>query len=110
MNADELGRYNRHIILPEIGIEGQNKLKVASVLVIGAGGLSCPLLLYLAAAGVGVIGIVDDDNVDESNLQRQVLYSVDDIGLPKAVQAKKKLNALNPLITCLLYTSYAADE
>ncbi|HVD97612.1 MAG TPA: molybdopterin-synthase adenylyltransferase MoeB [Cytophagaceae bacterium] len=98
MNPEELKRYNRHLILPEIGIEGQEKLKAASVLVIGAGGLGCPVLLYLAAAGVGKIGIVDFDVVDESNLQRQVLYTTEDIGLSKATQAAKRVRQLNPLI------------
>lgn len=98
MNTEELRRYNRHIILPEIGKEGQEKLLNASVLVIGAGGLGCPVLLYLVAAGVGRIGIADFDVVDESNLQRQILYTTEDIGLPKAVQAQKRLQLLNPLI------------
>lgn len=99
MNSEELKRYNRHIILPEIGKEGQEKLNKASVLVIGAGGLGCPVLLYLAAAGIGKIGIVDFDVVDESNLQRQVLYTTQDIGLPKALQAQKRLQHLNPFLT-----------
>ena len=80
LNPQELKRYNRHIILPEIGMEGQQKLKLAKVLVIGAGGLGCPLLQYLAAAGVGTIGVVDSDKVDESNLHRQILYSSNDVG------------------------------
>jgi sulfur-carrier protein adenylyltransferase/sulfurtransferase len=98
MNNDELRRYNRHIILPEIGIEGQEKLKAARVLVIGAGGLGCPVLLYLTAAGVGEIGIVDDDVVDESNLQRQVLYATGDIKKNKADTAVENLKAQNPHI------------
>jgi molybdopterin/thiamine biosynthesis adenylyltransferase/rhodanese-related sulfurtransferase len=98
MTNEEQKRYNRHIILPEIGIEGQEKLKKSSVFVIGAGGLGCPVLLYLAAAGVGKIGIADFDVVDESNLQRQVLYTKEDIGLSKAEQAKKRLQLLNPFI------------
>lgn len=98
MTNEELKRYNRHIILPEIGKEGQERLKNASVFVVGAGGLGCPVLLYLAAAGVGRIGIADFDVVDETNLQRQVLYTSEDIGLLKALQAKKRLESLNPFI------------
>ena len=96
MTSDELNRYNRHIILPEIGLEGQQKLKQAKVLVIGAGGLGCPLLQFLVAAGVGHIGIVDDDKVDVSNLQRQILYSTADIGKPKTAAAIERLSAQNP--------------
>ena len=80
LSKEELARYSRHIIIPEFNIEGQKKLKAAKVLVIGTGGLGSPMLLYLAAAGVGTIGIVDFDVVDDSNLQRQVLYSVKDVG------------------------------
>jgi molybdopterin/thiamine biosynthesis adenylyltransferase len=96
MTNEELKRYDRHIILPEIGIEGQQKLMQASVLVIGAGGLGCPLLQYLVAAGVGTIGIVDDDTIDESNLQRQILYNIHDIGKAKVSVAIEKLSAQNP--------------
>ena len=96
MTTEELKRYNRHIILPEIGIEGQEKLRAASVLVIGAGGLGCPVLQYITAAGVGHIGIVDDDFVDESNLQRQILFNVNDVGKPKVVSAIEKLSLQNP--------------
>lgn len=99
----ELNRYARHFVLPEFGMEGQEKLKSSSVLVVGAGGLGCPLLLYLSAAGVGRIGIVDDDVVDESNLQRQVLYTVRDLGKSKAETAKEKLSALNPHIQIDVY-------
>lgn len=105
MNADEiqfskeeLSRYNRHIIIKEFGLEGQKKLKAARVLVVGSGGLGSPLLLYLAAAGVGTIGIVDFDVVDDSNLQRQVLFGVDEVGKPKAEAAKRRLESLNPFI------------
>jgi len=98
LSTEELKRYNRHIILPEIGLEGQLKLKQASVLVIGAGGLGCPLLQYVAAAGVGTIGIVDFDAVSESNLQRQILFGTEDIGKSKAVVAKQKLESLNSFV------------
>lgn len=98
LTQSELLRYSRHLLLPEIGKSGQEKLKNAKVLVIGAGGLGCPVLMYLTAAGIGKIGIVDFDKVDESNLQRQVLYDVEDIGTPKAGVAKEKLSKQNPLI------------
>ncbi len=96
LKGDEFKRYNRQIILPEIGLTGQEKLKSAKVLMIGAGGLGCPVLQYLAAAGVGEIGIADDDVVDISNLHRQILYSTADIGKHKAGIAAEKLSLLNP--------------
>ena len=99
LSKSELKRYNRHIIMPEIGIKGQQKLKDAKVLVIGAGGLGCPVLQYLSAAGVGTIGICDFDFVDESNLQRQILFDTGDIGKSKALIAKQKLAKQNPYIT-----------
>ncbi|WPR71839.1 HesA/MoeB/ThiF family protein [Flavobacterium sp. NG2] len=91
-------RYNRQVILPEIGDEGQEKLKKAKVLVIGAGGLGCPILQYIATAGVGTIGIVDFDKIEIHNLHRQILYTEDQIGLPKATTAKSTVEKLNPLI------------
>jgi len=94
----ELARYARHLILPEFNIEGQKKLKASSVLVIGSGGLGSPLLLYLAAAGVGRITIVDFDRVDDSNLQRQVLFGMADVGRPKVEAAAARLRSLNPCI------------
>lgn len=97
-SQEELERYSRHLILPEFNVEGQKKLKNSKVLVIGAGGLGCPMLMYLAAAGIGTIGIVDFDVVDISNLQRQVLFSIDDVGKSKAETAVRKLSKLNPLI------------
>jgi adenylyltransferase/sulfurtransferase len=99
----ELARYNRHIIIPEFGLEAQQKLKAAKVLVIGSGGLGSPVLLYLAAAGVGKIGIVDFDRVDDSNLQRQVLFGVESVGQPKVEAAKRRLEALNPHIEIKVY-------
>ncbi|MDH5365483.1 MAG: molybdopterin-synthase adenylyltransferase MoeB [Cyclobacteriaceae bacterium] len=98
MNKEELTRYSRHITLPEMGVSGQQKLKEGKVLVVGAGGLGAPLLLYLSAAGIGEIGIIDDDIVEDSNLQRQVLFTTDDIGKPKAITAKKRIELLNPYI------------
>jgi adenylyltransferase/sulfurtransferase len=97
----ELKRYNRHIIMPEIGLKGQEKLKNAKVLVIGAGGLGCPVLQYLAAAGVGTLGVCDFDYVDESNLQRQILFADTDIGKPKARAAAEKLRLQNPYISII---------
>ncbi len=98
LNFAEINRYQRHLILPNFGMEGQLKLKNARVLVVGAGGLGCPVLQYLAAAGVGHIGIVDFDTIAESNLQRQVLYSLEDVGKSKVLVAKKKLEKLNPML------------
>lgn len=99
----ELTRYSRQFALPDVGIEGQEKLKKAKVLCIGAGGLGSALLLYLAAAGVGIIGIVDDDTVELSNLQRQVLYTTNDLGLEKASTAKERLLQLNPEIQIITH-------
>jgi len=104
LEREELKRYNRQMILPELGLHGQEKLKAARVLMIGAGGLGCPILQYLVAAGVGTIGIVDDDMVDISNLHRQILYAAADIGQPKALIAKQKLNQLNPFVELITYT------
>ncbi|MFM7153912.1 MAG: HesA/MoeB/ThiF family protein, partial [Bacteroidota bacterium] len=98
----ELARYDRHIIIPDFGMEAQQKLKAARVLVVGSGGLGSPLLLYLAAAGVGTIGIVEFDTVDDSNLQRQVLYGQEDVGRLKADAAKTRLVSLNPHIDIVL--------
>ena len=98
-SAAETTRYSRHLRLPEIGLAGQQKLKAARVLVVGCGGLGCPVLQYLAAAGVGTLGLLDFDAVDDSNLQRQVLYATADVGRPKAVAATEKLRAQNPFIT-----------
>lgn len=95
---ENFNRYKRQIILPEIGIEGQQKLSAAKVLVVGAGGLGSPVLLYLAAAGVGNIGIVDFDVVDESNLQRQVIFTEDDLGKPKAFAAAERIKKLNSAV------------
>jgi adenylyltransferase/sulfurtransferase len=98
LTNDEVKRYSRHLIMPEVGVEGQRKLKAAKVLCIGAGGLGSPVAMYLAAAGVGTIGLVDFDVVDFSNLQRQILHFTPDVGKPKLQSAKEKLNALNPEI------------
>jgi adenylyltransferase/sulfurtransferase len=102
-SKEELARYNRHIIIKEFGLDAQKKLKAAKVLVIGSGGLGSPVLLYLAAAGVGTIGIVDFDVVDDSNLQRQVLFGVSEVGQPKAEAAKRRLQSLNPFINLVVH-------
>jgi molybdopterin/thiamine biosynthesis adenylyltransferase/rhodanese-related sulfurtransferase/molybdopterin converting factor small subunit len=107
---EELARYDRHIIIPGFGMEAQLKLKAARVLVIGSGGLGSPVLLYLAAAGVGTIGIVDFDVVDDSNLQRQVLFGVDEIGQPKVEAAKRRLEALNPYIQLKIYNTHLNSQ
>jgi molybdopterin/thiamine biosynthesis adenylyltransferase/rhodanese-related sulfurtransferase len=99
----EVERYSRHLIIPEIGAVGQRRLKNAKVLVIGAGGLGSPALLYLAAAGVGTLGIIDDDDVDLSNLQRQVIHGVADVGRPKIESARDAIAALNPLVDVRLH-------
>ena len=98
-----MNRYSRHIVLSEIGPEGQKKLSTASVMVVGAGGLGCPALQYLVAAGVGTIGIIDHDLVEESNLQRQILFGTSSLGTNKAMSAKKRLADLNPTITINAY-------
>jgi adenylyltransferase/sulfurtransferase len=103
LSEEEIARYARHIVLPELGGVGQLRLKHASVLVIGAGGLGSPLLLYLAAAGVGKLGVVDDDRVDLSNLQRQVLFTTQAVGEPKTAAAAAALRRLNPLVEIVVH-------
>src|SRR5437763_15975795 len=96
LTAEQRERYSRHLLLPEVGMDGQQKLLDAKVLLLGAGGLGSPAALYLAAAGVGTLGIVDNDEVDISNLQRQVLHSTDRVGVPKVDSAEETIRALNP--------------
>jgi len=103
LTIDEVRRYSRHLIIPDVGMTGQKRMKNAKVLVIGAGGLGSPALLYLAAAGVGTLGIVDFDTVDESNLQRQVIHGQSDIGKSKAVSAAESVAEINPLINVILH-------
>lgn len=111
LNKEEYERYARHIILPEVGLEGQKRLKAASVLCIGTGGLGSPLLLYLAAAGIGRIGIVDFDIVDSSNLQRQIIHGTSWVGKPKIESAKKRILEINPYCQVDLYpTRLSADN
>ena len=106
----EIERYARHLVLSEVGGPGQNRLKSASVLVIGAGGLGAPLLLYLAAAGVGHIGICDDDTVSLSNLQRQVIHTTASIGQPKTKSAAAMISALNPHVTVVAHETRVTDD
>ncbi len=103
LTIDEVRRYSRHLIIPDVGMTGQKRLKNAKVLVIGAGGLGSPALLYLAAAGVGTLGIAEFDEVDESNLQRQVIHGQSDIGKSKAVSAKESVAEVNPLVDVILH-------
>jgi len=103
LTNEEVRRYSRHLILPEVGVEGQRRLKGASVLIVGTGGLGSPVSIYLAAAGVGRIGLVDFDVVDTSNLQRQILYSEEDVGRSKVQAAREKLLAMNPHIEIDIY-------
>ena len=99
LDADEIERYARHIVMREVGGPGQTALKAARVLVVGAGGLGAPVLMYLAAAGVGTLGVIDDDDVSLSNLQRQVIHSTADVGRPKVDSAAERIAALNPHVT-----------
>src|ERR1044071_5812027 len=110
LSNEEIRRYSRHLIMPEVGMEGQRRLKGGSVLLIGTGGLGSPLALYLAAAGVGHIGLVDFDVVDESNLQRQIVHGTSTIGVPKTESAKQRLLDLNPQIEVTTYEAQVTSE
>ena len=110
LSGDEIKRYSRHLIMPEVGVEGQRKLKAAKVLCIGAGGLGSPAAMYLAAAGIGTIGIVDFDVVDFSNLQRQIIHGTPDVGRAKLASAKDRLNALNPNVHIETYDAALSSE
>jgi sulfur-carrier protein adenylyltransferase/sulfurtransferase len=103
LSVDEVKRYSRHLIIPDVGMAGQKRLKNAKVLVVGAGGLGSPALLYLAAAGVGTLGVVDFDTVDESNLQRQIIHGVSDVGKSKAESAKESIAEVNPYVKVILH-------
>ncbi|GAA0983267.1 MULTISPECIES: adenylyltransferase/sulfurtransferase MoeZ [Nocardiopsidaceae] len=103
LTVDEVRRYSRHLIIPDVGMDGQKRLKNAKVLVVGAGGLGSPALLYLAAAGVGTLGIIDFDVVDESNLQRQVIHGQSDVGRPKAESARDSIKEVNPNVEVVLH-------
>ncbi|HMF12440.1 MAG TPA: molybdopterin-synthase adenylyltransferase MoeB [Gemmataceae bacterium] len=110
LSQREVARYSRHLIMPEVGMDGQKRLKAASVLLVGAGGLGSPLALYLAAAGLGRIGLVDFDVVDFSNLQRQVLHGTPDVGRSKLQSAKDRLNAINPEVTVDLFETKLTSQ
>src|SRR5213080_4915182 len=110
LNNDEILRYSRHLIMPEVGMAGQLKLKAAKVLCIGAGGLGSPLALYLGAAGVGTLGIVDFDVVDYTNLQRQIIHSTADVGRPKLDSAADKLKAMNPFINIKKFNTHLSSD
>ena len=103
LSQEEINRYSRHLILPEVGLKGQLKLKNSKVLVVGTGALGSPVLLYLSAAGIGTIGIIDFDTVDESNLQRQIIHSTNEIGNQKVNSAKSRINSINPNIDVIAY-------
>ncbi len=103
LTVDEVRRYSRHLIIPDVGMDGQKRLKNAKVLFVGAGGLGSPGLMYMAAAGVGTLGIVEFDEVDESNLQRQIIHSQSDIGRPKAESARDTIKGINPYVNVVLH-------
>ena len=110
LTKEEVARYSRHLIIPDVGVDGQKRLKNAKVLVVGAGGLGSPALLYLAAAGVGTLGIVEFDVVDESNLQRQVIHGQSDIGRPKAESARDSIAEINPFVKVNLHQTHLSSE
>ncbi len=110
LSNDEIARYSRHLIMPEVALDGQKKLKAAKVLTVGTGGLGSPLALYLAAAGIGTIGIVDFDVVDESNLQRQIIHGTSDIGRPKVESARDKIKDINPNVEVVVHEEALTSE
>src|SRR5712692_3038644 len=110
LSVNEVKRYSRHLIIPEVGMTGQKRLKNAKVLCVGAGGLGSPALLYLAAAGVGTLGVIDFDVVDESNLQRQIIHGQSDIGRPKAESARDSIKEINPYVNVILYEEQLASD
>ena len=110
LSSEEIHRYSRHLVLPEVGLEGQEKLKAAKVLLIGSGGLGSPLGLYLAAAGIGTLGLVDDDVVDVTNLQRQIAHSTPNVGRPKVDSIRETMLALNPHIDVVTYETRLTRE
>src|SRR5690606_19599201 len=105
LSTDEIRRYSRHLIIPDVGVDGQKRLKNARVLCVGAGGLGSPALMYLAAAGVGTLGVVDFDTVDESNLQRQVIHGQSDIGRSKAESARDTVREINPMVNVVIHNT-----
>ncbi|MDR3218240.1 MAG: HesA/MoeB/ThiF family protein [Dysgonamonadaceae bacterium] len=109
-SEDQIIRYSRHILLQDVGVEGQEKISNGKVLVVGAGGLGAPVAFYLAAAGVGTIGIIDGDVVDLSNLQRQIIHFTEDVNKPKVISAKEKINRLNPDVNVITYQELLTSE
>src|SRR5215472_2962106 len=103
LSVNEVKRYSRHLIIPDVGMTGQKRLKNAKVLCVGAGGLGSPALLYLAAAGVGTLGVIDFDVVDESNLQRQIIHGQSDVGRPKVLSARDGIKEVNPYVTVVVH-------
>ena len=110
LTVDEVKRYSRHLIIPDVGMTGQKRLKNAKVLCVGAGGLGSPALLYLAAAGVGTLGVIDFDVVDESNLQRQIIHGQSDIGRPKALSARDSIKEINPYVDVVVYEEALSND
>src|ERR1700744_5912615 len=110
LSNEEVARYSRHLILPEVGMEGQQKLKAAKVLCVGTGGLGSPLALYLAAAGIGTLGLVDFDVVDSSNLQREIIPTTKDVGRPEIVSATERLPALNPFLNVVQHETMLTSQ
>ena len=110
LTTDEVRRYSRHLIIPDVAMAGQKRLKNARVLCVGAGGLGSPALMYLAAAGVGTLGIVDFDTVDESNLQRQIIHGQSDIGRPKAESAAASVREINPYVNVVIHNEALAND
>jgi molybdopterin/thiamine biosynthesis adenylyltransferase len=107
---EEITRYSRHILLQDVGVEGQEKINGSKVLIVGAGGLGAPVALYLAAAGVGTVGIIDGDTVELSNLQRQVIHFTEDVDKPKVLSAREKISRLNPDVNVITYQAFLTSE
>src|SRR5690349_9620692 len=110
LTNDEIRRYSRHLILPEVGLSGQKKIRAASVLCIGAGGLGSPIAMYLAAAGIGKLGILDFDSVDFSNLQRQIIHGTEDVGRPKTQSASETIQSINPNVEVVIHNTRISSE
>src|SRR5207245_1465364 len=110
LNNEQIRRYSRHLILPEVGLAGQKKICSTSVLCIGAGGLGSPIAMYLAAAGIGKIGLVDFDVVDFSNLQRQIIHGTEDVGRPKTESAKESINSINPNCEVVIHNTRISSD
>src|SRR5215475_7919945 len=110
LSVDEIRRYSRHLIIPDVGVAGQKRLKNSKVLVVGAGGLGSPALMYLAAAGIGTLGIVEFDTVDESNLQRQIIHGQSDIGRPKAESARDSIREINPYVNVVIHNEALSND